>query len=113
MRKFWSTGGGGFGWQRHLLPLVQGGRWWFCLEVLWPRGWAKWYQQSLAVLYNLKGELRTLPNGVTTMGWELSLAVGGKFSVGHQAVPFYRTRIPISCGGQTLSRRRIEFQLGF
>jgi hypothetical protein len=37
---------------------------------------------------------------------------GEKFTVGHQVVPFYRTRIPISCGGRTLSRRRIEFQLG-
>jgi hypothetical protein len=36
---------------------------------------------------------------------------GEKFTVGHRAVPFYRTRIPISCGGRTLSRRRFEFQL--
>jgi hypothetical protein len=37
---------------------------------------------------------------------------GEKFTVGHRAVLFYRTRIPISCRGRTLSRRRIEFQLG-
>jgi hypothetical protein len=36
---------------------------------------------------------------------------GEKFTMGHQAVPFYRTRIPISSGGQTLSHIRFEFQL--
>jgi hypothetical protein len=64
------------------------------------------------VLYNPKGELGTQPNGATTMGQELGLAAGKKFTVAHREVPFYRTRIPISCGGRTLSHRRTEFQLG-
>jgi hypothetical protein len=36
----------------------------------------------------------------------------GKIYRGSSGGAFYRTRIPISCGGQTLSHRRIEFQLG-
>jgi hypothetical protein len=35
---------------------------------------------------------------------------GKKYTVGNRAVPFYRTRIPISCGGRTLSHRRFELQ---
>jgi hypothetical protein len=34
---------------------------------------------------------------------------GEKYTVAHRVVPFYRTRIPISCGGRTLSHRRTEF----
>jgi hypothetical protein len=48
---------------------------------------------------------------VTTSKLESMSGDGEKFTVGHWVVPFYRTRIPISCGGRTLSCRRFEFQL--
>jgi hypothetical protein len=59
-----------------------------------------------------EGGARTQPNGAAAMGQEHGLVAGKKFTVGHLAVPFYRTRIPILCGGRTLYCRRIEFQLG-
>jgi hypothetical protein len=49
--------------------------------------------------------------GVTASKLESVNGDGEKFTVGHRVVPFYRTRIPISCGGRTLSHKRFDFQL--